>query len=150
MLSIFEASPWNRRLLSILRIVAGLLFMLAGTSKLFGFPPSETPMSTPPGSLMWFAGVLETFGGLAVLLGLLTRPVAFLLSGEMAVAYFMVHAPRSPFPTVNEGVPAVLFSFLFLYLAFAGGGQWSVDAMLARKREQRPPRDAPSGFASAR
>lgn len=150
MTSIFEASRWSGRMLSILRIVAGYVFLLAGTTKLFGYPPSGMPMSVEPGSLIWFAGVLETFGGLAILLGLLTRPIAFLLSGEMAVAYFMAHAPRSAYPTVNEGVPAVLYCFLFLYLAFAGGGEWSLDALLARKRRQQPSSGATGGFAPVR
>jgi putative oxidoreductase len=147
---IFEASRWSGRMLSILRIVAGLLFLLAGTTKLFGYPPTEPPMSVEPGSLIWFAGVLETFGGLALLLGLLTRPVAFLVSGEMAVAYFIAHAPRSAFPTLNEGVPAVLYCFLFLYLAFAGGGEWSLDAVLARKRQHHHTSAGTGGFAPVR
>src|SRR5688572_4012136 len=132
---IFEPSPWSPYVLSILRIVAGLVFFSAGTTKLFGYPPSPDPV--PPFeflSLMGIAGILETFGGLAIILGLLTRPVAFILSGEMAVAYFMVHYPQSFFPTMNNGMPAVLFCFLFLYMAFAGGGAWSMDALIARAR----------------
>lgn len=136
---IFEPSPLSRRALSVLRIVAGLLFFSYGTMKLIGYPPSPQPM--PAFDLMsqhGIAGILETFGGLAILFGLLTRPVAFVLAGEMAVAYFQVHFPRSPFPTINQGTPAVLFCFLFLYLAFAGGGAWSVDSLIARLMHWRP------------
>jgi putative oxidoreductase len=137
-MSIFEASrsPWAGRMLSIFRIVAGLMFMWSGTTKLFGYPPSGIP-GMPPIALTSQLGVsalLETFGGLAIVLGLLTRPVAFLLSGEMAVAYFQFHAPKAFFPTTNGGEPAVLFCFLFLYLVFAGAGPWSLDAMLTRSK----------------
>lgn len=131
----FEPSPWSPYVLSILRIVAGLVFFSAGTMKLFGYPPSPTP--PPPFellSLTGIAGILETFGGLAIILGLLTRPVAIIVSGEMAVAYFRVHSPQSFFPTLNNGMPAVLFCFLFFYMAFAGGGAWSIDALIARGR----------------
>ena len=136
---IFEPSPLSRRALGVLRVVAGLVFFSYGTMKLIGYPPSPQPM--PAFDLMsehGIAGVLETFGGLAILFGVLTRPVAFVLAGEMAVAYFQVHFPRSPFPTINQGTPAVLFCFLFLYLAFAGGGAWSVDSLIARLMHWRP------------
>jgi len=134
-MSIFEPAPapWPNRMLSVLRIVAGLLFISFGTMKLFGFPPPPTPM--PPIALMsqmGIGGTLELVGGLLVTIGLLTRPVAFVLAGEMAVAYFQFHFPQSFFPTTSNGVPAVLYCFLYLYLAVAGGGAWSVDAMLAR------------------
>lgn len=120
-------------MLAVLRIVAAVVFISFGTMKLFGYPPS--PMPTPSlMSQMGLAGMLEVFGGLAIVLGFLTRPVAFLLSGEMAVAYFQMHAPQSIFPSVNNGVPAVLYCFLFLYLSFAGGGAWSVDNLIARSR----------------
>ena len=124
-------------MLSVLRIVAALLFMQHGTQKLFGFPPSSTPVPTAPLELLsqtGIAGILEVFGGLLLLVGLLTRPVAFLLSGEMAVAYFKSHAPRGFFPIVNRGELAALFCFLFLYFVFAGAGRWSLDALLARRR----------------
>jgi putative oxidoreductase len=137
-MSIFEPSPWASRVLGILRIVAGLVFISAGTMKLFGYPPS--PMPLPPFNLLselGIAGILETFGGLAIVLGLFTRPVAFVLSGEMAVAYFQFHFPQSVFPTVNNGVGALLYCFLFLYLAFEGGGPWSLDALLARDKHRR-------------
>jgi putative oxidoreductase len=102
--------------------------------KLFGYPSSPTPL--PPFTLtsqLGIAGMLETFGGLAIVLGLLTRPVAFVLAGEMAVAYFQAHAPQSIFPVVNNGVPAVVYCFLFLYLAVAGAGAWSIDRLLLRQ-----------------
>jgi len=130
---IFNESPQSRRVLSILRIVIGVVFVSYGTTKLLGYPPSPTAM--PPIDLMsqlGLAGMLEVAGGLAIVVGLLTRPVAFVLCGEMAVAYFQAHFPRSPFPTVNNGVPAVLFCFIFLYLAFAGAGTWSLDALIGR------------------
>jgi putative oxidoreductase len=134
-MSMFEPSPSSDRLLAVLRIVAGLVFVSAGTTKLFGYPPSPAPM--PPLSLLSQLGVgsvLEVFGGLAIAVGLLTRPVAFVLAGEMAVAYFQFHFPQSFFPTVNNGIPAVLYCFLYLYLSFAGPGAWSVDAAIARSR----------------
>jgi putative oxidoreductase len=132
---------WVGRALSILRIVVGLVFRTHGTMKLFGFP--STPQAAPVVELFsqrWLAGVLEAFGGVAILLGFLTRPVAFILSGEMAVAYFQAHFPRSVFPTVNGGVSAVLYCFIFLFLAAAGGGPWSVDAVLLGGPDRRPPR----------
>ncbi|MEO8181341.1 MAG: DoxX family protein [Deltaproteobacteria bacterium] len=150
---IFEPSPSSQRALAALRIVAGFLFMLAGTMKLFAFPPAaEASGPVELGSLMGIAGILETFGGLAILLGLLTRPVAFVLAGEMAVAYFKAHFPHSFWPTVNEGVPAVLYAFVFLYLAFAGAGAWSLDVLIARHRKQRVSELPPSSqhFAQAR
>jgi putative oxidoreductase len=122
---------WSPYLLSILRIVAAFLFMQFGTAKLFGLPAPIMPGggTAPFGSLPWFAGFLEAFGGLFLLLGLFTRPVAFLLSGEMAFAYFIGHAPQGFWPVLNQGHPAVLFCFVFLYLSAAGGGPWSLDAM---------------------
>ncbi|HVT04460.1 MAG TPA: DoxX family protein [Thermoanaerobaculia bacterium] len=134
-MSIFETSPspWTGRMLSIFRIVAGLIFLTAGTTILFGYPPSPMPM--PPIAVMsqiGIGGILELVGGLAIVLGLFTRPVAFVLAGQMAVAYFQFHFPQSFFPTTNNGVPAVLFCFFFLYLIFAGAGNWSIDAMIAR------------------
>ncbi len=119
--------------LSLLRIVAALILLLHGSSKLLGFPPSEMPMP-PAMSFLWFGGLLELVGGLMLLVGILSRPVAFILSGEMAVAYWMFHAPTSTFPSVNGGDAAILYCFVFLYIAAAGPGPWSVDAMLGRKR----------------
>src|SRR5207249_1108651 len=132
-MNIFEpASPkWTRRALGVLRIVAALLFMQHGLQKMFGFPPAGTPM--PPyhfASLMGVAGVLELFGGFLLLIGLFGRPIAFLLSGEMAVAYFSQHAPHGFFPIANRGELAVLFCFVFLFVSFAGGGAFSVDALI--------------------
>jgi putative oxidoreductase len=124
-------SAWAPRILSVLRIVAAAVFMVHGSQKLFGFPPSEHG-SPELLSLMGFGGVLEFFGGALLLVGLFTRPVAFVLSGMMAVAYFMAHAPKSFFPALNGGDAAILFCFVFLYLVFAGPGPWSLDAARAR------------------
>lgn len=133
-MSITNPSPRSHHALFVLRAIAALLFISAGTSKLFDYPATGVPgMPVPLFSFLGLAGILEVVGGLAVLLGLFTRPVAFILSGMMAVAYFYAHAPASFFPTVNGGVPAVLYCFLFLYLAFAGGGAWSLDRVLARR-----------------
>jgi putative oxidoreductase len=123
---------WAPRMLSVLRMVAAFMFMANGAQKLFNYPPSAHPMSHLP-PLMLLAGVLECFGGLLVLLGLFTRPVAFVLAGEMATAYFMVHAPRGFWPILNKGELAVLYCFVFLYLAGVGGGTWSVEKLLRRK-----------------
>jgi putative oxidoreductase len=122
---------WSPRMLSILRIMTGLQFMEHGTQKLFGFPPSSMPGPTLF-SLLGLQGVLEVVGGLLILFGLFTRPTAFVLAGNMAFAYFMAHAPKSFFPALNGGDAAILFCFVFLYLAVAGGGEWSVDAMRSR------------------
>lgn len=112
--------------LALLRIVTALLFIEHGTMKLFGFPASD--MGRPAlFSMMGLAGILEVAGGILVLLGLFTRPVAFVLSGMMAVAYWMAHAPQSVFPVLNGGDAAILFCFVFLYLVFAGPGAWSMD-----------------------
>jgi putative oxidoreductase len=127
-----QLSQWAPRMLSVLRIVAAAIFMVHGSQKLFGFPPSDHG-SPELLSLMGLAGVLELFGGALLLVGLFTRPVAFVLSGMMAVAYFMAHAPKSVFPALNGGDAAILFCFVFLYLVFAGPGPWSLDA--ARNRE---------------
>jgi putative oxidoreductase len=125
---------WSKRspgLLSILRIVVAFLFMEHGAMKLLGFPGAGDH-KVELMSLMGLAGVLELFGGGLVLLGLFTRPVAFLLSGEMAFAYFMAHAPQGFWPVLNQGEPAVLYCFVFLYLSAAGGGPWSLDRVLFR------------------
>ena len=127
-------SRWSPRILSVMRIVVALLFVQHGAQKLFGFsapPGSATP---PLLSLMGVAGVLEFFGGLLVTVGLFTRPAAFILSGQMAVAYFMVHAPQGFWPIQNKGDLAMIWSFVFLYLAVAGGGDWSLDRAWRRKR----------------
>lgn len=127
-------SIWAPRVLSILRIVTAFLFMLHGSAKLIHFPDTGHYLHLQLFSLIGFAGTLEFIGGVLLLIGLLTRPVAFILSGEMAFAYFMAHAPRSFFPVVNQGDAAVLYCFIFLYLAFAGGGPWSIDAWRRRAR----------------
>ena len=132
----FPLARFAPQLLSVLRIAAAFMFMLHGTGKLFHFPADQSmpPMELAVGSQPWIAGVLECFGGFLLLIGLFTRPVAFLLSGEMAVAYFQAHAPRSLFPTLNHGEAAALFSFIWLYFSAAGPGPWSVDAAM-RKRD---------------
>ncbi|HST76283.1 MAG TPA: DoxX family protein [Acetobacteraceae bacterium] len=120
-------TEWTPRMLSVLRIAVGLLFLQHPFAKFFGFPHVAMFDNLQPFSLVWIAGVIELVGGILVLIGLFTRPAAFILSGEMAVAYFMAHAPRSFFPLLNGGEAAVFFCFAFLYLAFAGPGLWSVD-----------------------
>ena len=119
-------ASWSPKLLSLLRIVVALGFIQHGTSKFFGVPPFPMPGPLPP--LLVAAGVLELVGGGLMLLGLFTRPVAFILSGQMAVAYFMFHAPQGFFPAQNMGEGAMLYCFVFLYFAAAGPGPWSVDA----------------------
>ena len=126
-------STWRQsapHLLSVLRIITAFLFIQHGAQKLFGF------LATRPGpalfELAWIGGILEFFGGLLVLVGLFTRPVAFILSGMMAVAYFMVHAPRGFWTIQNSGELAAIYCFVFLYLSAAGGGPWSVDSIFRR------------------
>jgi putative oxidoreductase len=136
-------AKWAPRLLSLLRIVAGFLLLQHGIQKVFGLLV-PTPQPGAPSShgtfsmlsLMGVAGILELVGGLLILLGLFTRPVAFILSGLLAVAYFMSHAPGGFWPILNRGELAALYSFVFLYLSAAGGGEWSLDRLLRR--------DAPS------
>ena len=145
-MSIFEPAPqpWPGRMLSIFRIIAALIFITTGTMKWFGYPPSPQPM--PPFtffSQIGIGGFLEVVGGFLILIGLFTRPVAFILSGMMAVAYWQFHAPTSFWPTINMGTPAILYCFFFFYLVFAGAGTWSVDAILARRAALRSPSPAP-------
>ena len=119
----------------LLRVVSGLIFFQAGSVILLGWFGGMPGGAHPPlMSQIGIGGVLEFFGGLAILLGLFTRPVAFILSGEMAVAYWQFHAPHGFWPVQNHGEPAVLFCFIFLYMAAHGGGDWSLDALLRRKR----------------
>ena len=117
---------WAPRLLGVLRIVTALIFIAHGTQKLLGFPASANP-GPALFSLIGLAGVLELVGGALILVGLFTRPVAFVLSGQMAVAYFIAHHPKSFFPVLNGGDAAILYCFVFLYLVAAGPGAWSLD-----------------------
>jgi putative oxidoreductase len=127
-----KLASYEPYLRSILRIVAAFMFLLHGTQKLFAFPAAAGGGTAELGSLMWFAGVLELVGGALLLVGLFTRPVAFVLAGQMAVAYFMAHAPQSFWPTVNQGEPAVLYCFLWLYFFVAGAGAISLDRLRDR------------------
>ena len=138
------AGRWAPRALSVLRIVVALLLLQHGTQKLFGFPPSHMPLPhfTLP-SMFGFAGIIETIGGVMLLLGLFTRPIAFLLSGEMAVAYFTVHMPRAFWPIQNQGELPVVYCFVFLYFVFAGSGAWSLDAALHHRRAEVAPQRRP-------
>lgn len=131
---------WAPQLLSVLRIVVAFLFIQVGSAKLFAFPAAIMPGggTAPLGSLVWFAGVIEVVGGTLFLLGLFVRPVAFILSGEMAFAYFIGHFPHGFWPVLNQGAPAVFYCFTFLYFSAAGAGAWSLDALLARRRGTVP------------
>jgi putative oxidoreductase len=122
------AQSWAPRLLSVLRIIVGLLFLEHGTSKILGFPATGEGGSFELFSLHGLSGVLELVGGALMTLGLFTRATAFILSGEMAVAYFIAHAPHGFFPLLNHGEPAIFYCFTFLYLAAAGAGPWSIDS----------------------
>ena len=128
-MSLDRVSKYWPEILSIARIVIGLLFLEHGMAKLFGFP--HTPMAQPAmGTLLWFQGIIELVGGALFAVGFLTRPVAFILSGNMAVAYFMSHAPKSFFPVQNGGTAAILFCFLFFYLFVVGGGALSLEGVI--------------------
>ena len=127
-----KASGLSPHLLSALRIAAAALFIAHGTVKLFGFPGDAPHAPRVQFSLMGAAGLIETVGGALMLLGLFTRPVAFVLSGEMAVAYFMQHAPRAAWPILNGGELAVLFCFIWLLFVATGPGPWSIDALRRR------------------
>ena len=133
---------WATQLLSLLRIVLAFLFIQVGTAKLFALPAAVMPGggTAAVGSLPWVAGVIEVIGGPLILLGLFTRPVAFVLAGEVAVAYFVGHAPMGHWlwPVLNMGQTAVIYCFLFLYISAAGPGPWSLDALLARRRSTLP------------
>ena len=126
-------SSWRPQLLSALRIMTGLCCLQHGTAKLLGFPHVAMFDGLRPFTLAWIAGVLELVGGVLIVVGLFTRPTAFVLSGLMAFAYFIGHGSRGFFPIVNGGELAVIYCFVFLYLAAAGAGPWSVDAMGRRK-----------------
>ena len=121
--------------LSIVRIMAALLFFEHGTSRLFGWPSPIVPPELF--SLRWFAGAIELAGGGLLALGLLSRPAALIMSGEMAFAYFLSHASKGFFPILNRGDSAILYCFIFFYIAFAGAGPWSLDAVLWGRAGQR-------------
>ncbi|CAN7670862.1 DoxX family protein [Rhizobium sp. LjRoot254] len=122
-------NPWAPRVLSIVRIVVGLIFMEHGTQKLLGFPAAVSPDMIPSAfSMGWYAGVIELIAGALVVLGLFTRPAAFIASGMMAFAYFLAHAPQNFFPVNNMGDAAILYCFVLFYFVFAGPGPWSIDA----------------------
>ena len=135
------ADRWSAlapHLQSVLRMVAAFTFMLAGTMKLFAFPAGIPPSGGKVllVSQLGIGALLEVFGGGLLLLGLFTRPIAFLLSGEMAVAYFQFHFPHSFWPVMNGGVPAMIYCFVWLYISSAGAGPWSLDAMVKKRRER--------------
>lgn len=130
---------WAPQLRSILRIVAAAMFIVAGTIKVVAFPIGVPPNggTSPVMSQAWLGGILEIVGGSLLLVGRFTRPVAFVLSGEMAVAYFQFAAPQSFWPHVNMGMPAVLYCFVWLYFSAAGAGPWSLDALREKARKSR-------------
>lgn len=125
-------SRWQPQLLALLRIVTALLFLQHALVKLFGYPPGAPPGQFPVGSIFWIAGVIEIIASPLILIGLFTRPAAFIVAGEMAIAYFHTHLPRGFWPILNQGENAILFCFIFLYIAAAGAGAWSIDG------ERRP------------
>lgn len=139
---LFEEGGWADRhssqMLSILRMVTALLFLSHGMSKILGIPMSSASFPQP-WTLLWIAGMLELIGGFLLLIGLLSRPVAFLLAGEMAVAYWLVHAPDNFWPVLNGGESAILFCFIFLYVFFRGPGLWSLDCWLRQRRAAEGP-----------
>ena len=126
-------SRYQPQLLGLLRIVAGLLFLAHGVVKMFGFPPGAMPGVQDPMTLLGVAGMIELVIGALIVIGLFTRPAAFIASGEMAVAYWMMHAPQSPYPAMNMGDAAILFCFVFLYLAAAGPGAISIDGARTKR-----------------
>jgi putative oxidoreductase len=132
-------TPWADHALALLRIVSGLIFLEHGTQKFLGFPDGQMAGAglalDNPGA---FAGIVELVAGLLIAIGLFTRPAAFVASGTMAVAYWMVHAPQNPFPVNNMGDAAILYCFVFLYLVFAGPGSWSIDGIRGRNRAAMP------------
>lgn len=132
-------SAWSPRLLSVMRIATALLFLQHATAKLFGFPHVASFDNLKLASLLGVAGLIELVGGVLVLAGLFTRATAFILSGLMAVAYFMAHAPQDFFPLLNRGELAALYCFVFLYLAVAGGGAWSLDELRNGRRALATP-----------
>ncbi|MEW6194194.1 MAG: DoxX family protein [Bacteroidota bacterium] len=122
--------------LASLRIISSIIFITAGTSKLFAFPVGMPPDGSTAEFMtqVWIGGFLEVFGGALIMIGFYTRPAAFILSGEMAVAYFQFHAPQGFWPTLNGGIPAILYCFIFLYFSAAGAGAWSIDSLIEKRR----------------
>lgn len=133
-------TDWTARVLSILRIITSLLFLEHATMKFLQFPAPIPGVTYPLPAIMIVAGAIEVVTGALMTVGLFTRVAAFIASGEMAAAYFMAHAPQSFWPAINMGEPAILFCFIFLYLAFAGGGAWALDRARSRTAEQAKPR----------
>ena len=136
----YDQAAWVHRMQGLLRLVTGLLFMQHGVQKLFGLlgGMGGSGATADFGSIYWVAGVMETFGGALIVLGLLTRPVAFLVAGEMAYAYFTRHLPDNPWPILNNGELAALYCFIFLFFFAAGAGAWSIDALIRRRRFPEP------------
>lgn len=135
-------SHWAERALAGLRIVTALLFLEHGTGKILGIPMSSMAFP-PPWTLYWIAGIIEIVGSLLLLVGWLTRPAAFVLAGEMAIAYWLIHAPESVFPIINRGEAAILFCFIFLLFFTTGPGAWSVDEWLLKRRDEREKLNGP-------
>jgi putative oxidoreductase len=133
-----ELARYEPKMRAVFRMAMGALFLLHGTMKVFGWPESANPMPPfDPTTQMGIAGIIEVAGGMAIIMGLFTRPIALILAGEMAVAYLMVHAPQSQFPMFNGGEPAVLFGFAWLYLFIAGAGAWSMDSVISQAMNAR-------------
>lgn len=135
---------WTPKAIGVLRMVTALLFLQHGMTKILSYPLSSAS-GPPEWSLLWVAGVLELVGSLMLLVGLFTRPVAFVLAGEMAIAYWTVHAPGGPFPMLNDGEGAVLFCFIFLLFVATGPGAWSIDEILRRRKPEYQGYAAPGG-----
>ena len=137
---ILHSSPSAGRVLSVMRIVVAFMFISAGTMKMFGYPSrGGDPRAFNPFTQIGLAAIIEVVGGSLVLAGLATRPAAFIMSGEMAVAYFQSYAPKAFFPVINGGASAALFCWIFFYLSFVGGGPWSLDALIVGRRGRVPP-----------
>jgi putative oxidoreductase len=130
-----QLETWSPRVLAAVRIITALLFIEHGLMKLVAFPTAVPGLPTPLPGILVAAALIEIVGGALIAVGLFTRVTAFICSGEMAAAYFMFHAPQSFWPAVNQGDAAILYCFIFLYLAFAGAGAWSVDAYLPSSRQ---------------
>ncbi|MEO5774641.1 MAG: DoxX family protein [Sphingomicrobium sp.] len=137
MLSAQGLTRWTPYAIAVLRIVTGLLFLSHGLVKLFGFPAGAQPGQQVLASFMGLGGIIETACGALILLGLFTRPAAFIASGEMAVAYWMFHAPQNVYPVMNGGDAAILYCFIFLFFVFAGPGELSIDERLRGGRRRR-------------